>query len=542
MWGCGKVMGEYSNDRIDETVREARAGGWKELVLGSHNLRDSDLEQLGREEGCSGLQSLELSWCRWITDAGLEAIGKGCVGLQSLDVSWCRKIANTGLAAFGKGCVGLRSLSVCGCNEITDAGLAAIGKCCAGLRLLNVGWCGAITDAGLAAIGECCAGLQSLDVSLCWEITDAGLEAIGKGCVELQSLDVRWCKEITDAGLLAIGKGCPGLQSLVVRSCKKITNAGLGQLGRLLPPVGKLDRLVVDDVPGLGLPEEVARSGDARRILTAVREILAGKGKALLEVKVVVLGDGEVGKTQLCNRLREPAREFEAECGRTEAFEVMEVPLKGVGPRGEDVGAWVFDFGGQPYLWSAHRFFLASQRNVYVVVIDGVRQGEQDLDYWLRYVRHYAGRGGGREGLAGGARRGERGGESLAGKIRKPSPQPSPGVPGEGVDGVPGEGERGVSGVGVGMEIPVLVVASKCDEEGFKDWEEVGERLEKEWSRLRVVRRYSSKSDEGLEEVKRGLRELVGGMEYVYTAKYSKAMGKVKQWLRGDEKASRARS
>ncbi|XLT06709.1 hypothetical protein HN51_045458, partial [Arachis hypogaea] len=46
-----------------------------------------------------------------ISDVGMKAIGEGLSLLQSLDVSYCRKLTDKGLSAVAKGCSDLRKLS-----------------------------------------------------------------------------------------------------------------------------------------------------------------------------------------------------------------------------------------------------------------------------------------------------------------------------------------------------------------------------------------------------------------------------------------------
>ena len=470
-------MGRYSNDTIAKVVCEAQGGGWKALDLSLLGIRDSDLEQLASETGVKRLASLRLSKCKQVTDAGLNALAGACPSLASLVLYRCDEITDAGVKALAAGCRSLESLRVFFCEKVTDAGVKALADGCTSLRLLDLSWCRKVTDAGVKALAEGCAGLESLILS--------------------------WCVKVTDAGVKALAAGCAGLESLDLWGCEKVTLEGLARLADGSSAARKLRWLHLSRTNQLGLPEEVIDSRDAQRILAAVRDILAGAAEPLLEVKIVVLGDGMAGKTQLCNRLQGEA--FQEDCDRTADFEVHELPLAEVGPEGEEIAARLFDFGGQPHLWSAHRFFLASQRNLYVVVIDGTRQGAKDLDYWLRYIRHYASQRDAPEGGPNGD-----GARTRANHLHRARKK---------------------------MDIPVLAVVSKSDEAGFKDPAELSPAVLRAWPRLKVVSGYSSKTDDGLGDVLSNLRELVGGMDYVFAAKYPRALAKVKGWLEGDEQA-----
>ncbi len=124
--------------------------------VGSEATGDKDLAGL---KGLTALQSLNLSWCRQITDAGLAHL-KGLTALQSLDLGGCG-ITDAGLAHL-KGLTGVQSLYLREC-QITDAGLAHLKDLIA-LQSLDLGYCEQITDAGLAHLKGLTA-LQSLDLT-----------------------------------------------------------------------------------------------------------------------------------------------------------------------------------------------------------------------------------------------------------------------------------------------------------------------------------------------------------------------------------------
>ncbi len=217
------------------------------------------------------------------------------------------------------------------------------------------------------------------------------------------------------------------------------------------------------------------------------------------------IGDGEVGKTQLVNRLA--GKSFEENPARTADFDVHHITIDSVGPGKQDVSARVYDFGGQPHLWSAHRFFLSSYHNLYFVVIDGTRQDKHRIDYWLRYIRHYVGKGT-ELGLA----------------------HPS------------AEGPR--------RAIPVLVVFTNSDRaqalssEGRRAFSTISEAaaasLSEEFAAfadVQFVREYSSKTGTGLCEIVERLRGMIGRMDYIFQIRYANSLHLAKGFLEGDQEA-----
>ena len=54
--------------------------------------------------GCGQLQSINLSYCDNVTDAGISALSAGCGQLQSINLSYCNKVTDAGILALSAGC------------------------------------------------------------------------------------------------------------------------------------------------------------------------------------------------------------------------------------------------------------------------------------------------------------------------------------------------------------------------------------------------------------------------------------------------------
>jgi tRNA U38,U39,U40 pseudouridine synthase TruA len=171
------------------------------------------------------LQSLNLSFCSKITDAGVAALSQ-CTQLQSLNLTYCNEITDAGVTALSRS-TQLQSLNLYSCEKITDASVTALSQCTQ-LQSLNLTYC-KITDAGVTALSQC-TQLQSLNLSSCSKITDACVTALSQ-CTQLQSVNLFNCSEITDAGVTALSQ-CTQLQSLNLYDCKEITDAGVTALSQ----------------------------------------------------------------------------------------------------------------------------------------------------------------------------------------------------------------------------------------------------------------------------------------------------------------------
>jgi len=139
------------------------------------------------------------------------------------------------------------------------------------------------------------------------------------------------------------------------------------------------------------LPKEVLNPGMTDSLL----EFFQNRGQepktGLSDAKLLLLGEGRVGKTHLRKRLWSRDR-FYHHSGeiQTHDFEVAPWIVDywvGDKPRSVRLSGW--DFGGQPHLHATHRLFLSDRRCVFVIVCDATKtRRENRLDYWLRLVAH----------------------------------------------------------------------------------------------------------------------------------------------------------
>ena len=132
--------------------------------------------------------------------------------------------------------------------------------------------------------------------------------------------------------------------------------------------------------PGLEIPVSILNASP-KEILRYYFESRAGKGRPLMELKLLLVGRGKAGKTTLVKQLTgEPPNENESETHSIAIREFMlDCPEGGVRVR-----AW--DFGGQEILHSTHQFFL-TERSLYVLVLEP-RTGlaQRDAEYWLKLI------------------------------------------------------------------------------------------------------------------------------------------------------------
>lgn len=133
------------------------------------------------------------------------------------------------------------------------------------------------------------------------------------------------------------------------------------------------------------LPEILARVQQPTDILNFYHLLQAGS-QPLHQAKMLLVGQGGVGKTSLVNRLlHDTYNEQEA---KTEGIAIARCPIATA--QGQ-VHLNIWDFGGQEIMHATHQFFL-TERSLYLLVLDA-RQGEQEsrVEYWLKLIQSFGG-------------------------------------------------------------------------------------------------------------------------------------------------------
>lgn len=456
------------------------------------------LKALAASRCISSLRELRLA-CTRVTDAGLRALAASpnLGSLQVLEL-WETRITDAGVKALAASpYIGnIKTLDLHS-TQITDAGVEALaaGPCLDSLQDLSLFNTAGVTDAGVKALAASSqmGRLRVLDLSDA-EVTDSGAGALAASphLANLQRLSL-FGTQIADKGAKALAAS-PYLRNLeeLFLNYTQVSDAGL----MALATASDLRRLRVLGIEGASvhLPKRLQSSHNARAIFRWCHKTRKSGGP-WLEVKIPVLGMGRSGKSLLCRRLtpsttRERKKLFIVNNPSTHAFDVRETEM--IVTRGasqHNVRLRFFDFGGQPEMHAAHRFFLADNRNVYLVVVSArLTREENRLDYWLGMIRAL----------------------------------------------------RGCA--------PTVVVVTHCDDEQSADDAVHGtvhtkRRLEKldarslqeeHGMRVEVVDGYSNHSGQRLEVVKTLLAHAVASLDAVFGDRYPEGFFQLKHWLDGD--------
>ncbi|MCF7960743.1 MAG: leucine-rich repeat domain-containing protein [Pirellula sp.] len=413
------------------------------------SLRDLKLESLHVEHASSsdllaisGITSLSLLYCGGTQVNDLTPLAQ-LTNLRSLD---CNGTQVTDLTPFAQ-LTNLQSLD-CGHTQVTDltplAQLANLQSLDCGntqvtdltplaqlanLQSLNCGYTQVNDLRPLAQLANlqslACSGTQVIDLTPLAQL--ANLQSLN--CRYTQVNDLRPLAQLANLQSLA----CSGtqvtdltplaqltnLQSLDCRDTrvndltpliglKTLTTLDAGKCQLVSFPVALLRsetpielmlyRTKIPGVPTEVLSQECFGDDCRESLLAHVNDLQAG-AERVADVKVIVIGNGRIGKTQICNRLR--GETFVEQADSTHGITVTQSKLPmDAGSDPAVLNLW--DFGGQDLYHGTHSLFLKS-RAVFVVVwtpkaetnveyeYRGMRFRNQPLPYWLDYVRNAAG-------------------------------------------------------------------------------------------------------------------------------------------------------
>ena len=347
----------------------------------------------------TSLKTLNLSGCWQVSDLSVVA---GLTALQTLNLSWCEQVSDLSVLA---GLTALQTLDLSGCPQVSDLS-ALVGL--TALQTLNLSWCEQVSD--LSALAGLTA-LQTLNLVRCEQLSDVSALA---GLTALQTLDLVRCEQLSDVSALA---GLTALQTLDLSGCPQVSDlsalAGLTVLWELelrfmsggapLRPLTPLfERLVALRLFGSvfsDLPAELCGKDELENVIAPVRAHFAAQAQQGVredqELKVIVLGNGRVGKTSLVKALQGLPHDPLENSTHGIRLWTLDQPWQPLDGEGAEAVARlnVWDFAGQDLYHQTHRLFFQARAIFIIVHAENeppLQAGEEDvrrpLRYWLEQV------------------------------------------------------------------------------------------------------------------------------------------------------------
>lgn len=208
-------------------------------------LNDVNLRQYGFDSGelvsnvtvqelCTvhpSIRSLDLTYCKLVSDVGVWAIAKHAFEIEKLILYGCEKITNVGIRHLALKCSRMKYMDLSSCYLVDDVSLTIIAGGCWKVEQLYLRDCDRITDNGVCRLAQGLGKyLQILDLKGCsnvGEFGDRALREVGANCIELRQLIMTESKRVEDSGFIALAQGCPNLEILAISGCDNVTRKGI---------------------------------------------------------------------------------------------------------------------------------------------------------------------------------------------------------------------------------------------------------------------------------------------------------------------------
>lgn len=256
-------------------------------------------------------------------------------------------------------------------------------------NVINHGWTRLeLRNCGLTEIPseifERCDELVAIDLGNDdYSETKNNITQIPKSIVKLKKLKRI---NLSNNQLLEIGEELSELKQLAHLD---LSNNKIKYLPSKIANLENLQTLILEGNPFDSLPPEiVARGIDSIRNFIEQMDV----PDYLYEAKLIIVGEGRVGKTCLSKGLLDDAYSLEDESS-TEGINIQPwiIPsneIKEISPSIQrDLQINVWDFGGQEIYHSTHQFFL-TKRSIYMIVTESRKEDRhEDFYYWLNIIK-----------------------------------------------------------------------------------------------------------------------------------------------------------
>jgi internalin A len=166
-------------------------------------------------------------------------------------------------------------------------------------------------------------------------------------------------------------------------------NLSFNQITEIPKAIAKLTNLTtfnLDYDSITNIPLEILNSRNAKEILNYLRQISISETRPLHEAKLLLIGQGSVGKTSLIERLiRNQYNNYQSQT------DGLNVETWNVRVNSKDIRLNVWDFGGQEIYHATHQFFL-TKRSLYLLVCNcRTSEEENRIEYWLKLIESFGG-------------------------------------------------------------------------------------------------------------------------------------------------------
>lgn len=174
----------------------------------------------------------------------------------------------------------------------------------------------------------------------------------------------------------------PTISKLSKLEMFSISSNPITKLPFTLGAIESLKELRIDSLEIKNIPPEIIKSKEGG-LINFLKSSAASELTKLFEAKLLIVGEGAVGKTSFLKKLHNSEYKLKKE-ETTEGIIIKKLKFEYTNKK-IDINAW--DFGGQEIYHSTHQFFL-SKRALYIFIWSA-RQDDDNkgFDYWLNTIK-----------------------------------------------------------------------------------------------------------------------------------------------------------
>jgi internalin A len=166
-----------------------------------------------------------------------------------------------------------------------------------------------------------------------------------------------------------------------------LRNNQITQIPEVIAKLTNLTQLYLRNNQITDIPLEILNTKDPKKIFNYLRQIRTSETRPLHEAKLLLIGQGSVGKTSLIERLIRD--KYNNNQPQTDG---LNVETWNVQVNSKDIRLNVWDFGGQEIYHATHQFFL-TKRSLYLLVCNcRTSEEENRIEYWLKLIESFGGK------------------------------------------------------------------------------------------------------------------------------------------------------
>lgn len=234
-WSNCRKVGDHLLGRVVGWVVPAQSPNRQQVVISSSGSKPKTRSQSQQQQQLQQLQQRQQQQQQQRPNMPPPGTVIGCPKLHTLNLSYCKHITDRSMAHLAAHASNrLQSLSLTRCTSITDAGFQSWASFkFEKLTKLCLADCTYLSDNAIVALVNSAKHLTHLDLSFCCALSDTATEVVALGLPRLRELRLAFCgSAVSDGSLESVALHLSDLEGLSVRGCVRVTGKGVENLMR----------------------------------------------------------------------------------------------------------------------------------------------------------------------------------------------------------------------------------------------------------------------------------------------------------------------